>query len=439
LSNEEVIPRELLPNEVILSPDNQKAYKKLYSEDDYPYVIYTYLKYIGSNCEMFLEANNSEEDGNFILNSVDDDSYSIGEFLTENLEIHSQMFKKALIETDEDDVYTSIHEVMEEQDLVKQLNSIQLLLEQSIMEYFELKFEENLESVENDNENNSKKDNDIENNKIIYSIDTLIKGFELFKDILNNLEIIKEIFKRTNVHETVETMEFTPENIDELIKNVNIIKKEVISENKKNKNKKNNKKNNKKSNKKNNTKQDKTQNKNSAQKTNFEQDELKVYILKVSFHRDENIYRTIKIRDDNSLEIFADKILKSLNFDDDHLYLFNLDNPGFRGENIYERAMGGEKSEKSLLKELELQENQEFYFLYDFGDEWLFNINVLKIENGLSYKTPRTIDSQGKLKQYLNENDLKRIMNQNPFIKKEKGNKPLECDRNQSKLSDFFK
>ncbi|MDR0911825.1 MAG: hypothetical protein LBM96_04390 [Methanobrevibacter sp.] len=242
MNNKEIIPRELLPKEVILNPDDEETYERFYGGYDYPYVIYTYLKYIGNNCDMFLHANRSEEYKNFILTGVDDDSYDIGDFLTENLEINSQMFKKALIEAGEDDSYISIHEFMEEQNLVEQLNSAQELLEISIIVYFELKFKEIFEPFENDIEENNKKNNKKSNRKSNrknnkhcknnYSSDTPIKGLELFKDILNNIEIIKRIFKQVNSYSNIETLDITKENIDDLIKNVFMVKNEHIQNNK---------------------------------------------------------------------------------------------------------------------------------------------------------------------------------------------------------------
>jgi len=144
----------------------------------------------------------------------------------------------------------------------------------------------------------------------------------------------------------------------------------------------------------------------------MEKENFKVYQLRVAFDRDNNIFRVIKIRDDNSLEDLANRILKSINFDDDHLYLFNMDNNYYNGTNTYQRAYHDlKKSEKVLLREIGLEEKQVFQLWYDFGEDWFFSIIVEKIEDSSRFKKARVVSSQGKLKQYLSEAELDAYLN----------------------------
>jgi hypothetical protein len=49
------------------------------------------------------------------------------------------------------------------------------------------------------------------------------------------------------------------------------------------------------------------------------------------------------------------------------------------------------------IGELELYEGQQFLYLFDFGDEWLFTITLLSININMHVpKTPKVIDKQGK-------------------------------------------
>jgi len=135
-----------------------------------------------------------------------------------------------------------------------------------------------------------------------------------------------------------------------------------------------------------------------------------VYELKVAYDQDDEIFRIIKIREDHSLEDLAKTLLKSIKFDDDHMYLFNMDNNYYKGENTYEMSLDGSKpSVKTNLKELALKKGMKFQLWYDFGDDWFFNIVVLNVEKTTRFDNPRVMKSQGKLKQYSSFDDYEEV------------------------------
>ncbi len=139
---------------------------------------------------------------------------------------------------------------------------------------------------------------------------------------------------------------------------------------------------------------------------NFEKnkkEKFKVYEFRVSFDVDERVFRKIKIRDDNSLKVFAYAILESINFDDDHLYQFNIDNE--YGKEVFVSDGEGKQSVDIPLKDINLKERQLFHFWYDFGDNWFFNITVEKIEEKNSYSRPRVIERKGRIKQHRDIED----------------------------------
>jgi len=146
-----------------------------------------------------------------------------------------------------------------------------------------------------------------------------------------------------------------------------------------------------------------------------------VYELKVTYDRNSEIFRVIKIREDHSLEDLTETLLKSIKFDDDHMYLFNMDNNYYQGENTYEMSLDDSKpSVKTNLKELALKKGMKFQLWYDFGDDWFFNIIVLNVEKTTKFDKPRVMKSQGKLKQYGNfddDEDAEYIGNEDdPFV-----------------------
>jgi hypothetical protein len=131
-----------------------------------------------------------------------------------------------------------------------------------------------------------------------------------------------------------------------------------------------------------------------------------VYELKIAYDGDYEIFRVIKIREDHTLEDLAKTLLKSIKFDYDHMYLFNMDNNYYQGENTYELSLDDSKpSVKTSLSELALKKGMKFQLWYDFGDDWFFNIVVLNVEESTKFDKPRVMKSQGKLKQYENFDD----------------------------------
>ncbi|MDR0912715.1 MAG: plasmid pRiA4b ORF-3 family protein [Methanobrevibacter sp.] len=130
-----------------------------------------------------------------------------------------------------------------------------------------------------------------------------------------------------------------------------------------------------------------------------------VYELMVIQDADNSSFRQIKINGESTLKDLAEFILESFDFDNDHLYLFNMDNNYYNGVNTYSLVPQEEnpedKSVEITLNELNLRRKQLFQFWYDFGDDWFFTIAVEKIEDyDDRYKKPVIITSLGELSQY---------------------------------------
>lgn len=120
---------------------------------------------------------------------------------------------------------------------------------------------------------------------------------------------------------------------------------------------------------------------------------MEIYTLKIRFpHNEDNDpwSRTIEVREDYSLLQLHKYIQKIIEFDDDHLYEFYI------GKNPRNKVCTLRKRTK--LKDIYPMTGAKLYYLFDFGDCWLFEIkkSKKKIKLDSEIKLPRLIESSGK-------------------------------------------
>ena len=120
---------------------------------------------------------------------------------------------------------------------------------------------------------------------------------------------------------------------------------------------------------------------------------MEIYTLKIRFSYDEDDdpwIRTIEVREDFSLLKLHKYVQKLVEFDDDHLYEFYI------GKNPRNKACTIPKRTK--LNEIYPMTGAKLYYLFDFGDCWLFEIkkSKKKIKVDSRIKFPRLIESSGK-------------------------------------------
>ncbi|MGM9581426.1 MAG: plasmid pRiA4b ORF-3 family protein [Anaerovibrio sp.] len=111
-------------------------------------------------------------------------------------------------------------------------------------------------------------------------------------------------------------------------------------------------------------------------------------------------YRVIKISGSATLNSLCEVILDSFDFSDEHMYEFCMDNKMYSRDSYQSDPDPGERSAKIKIDKLGLKEKQKFSLHYDFGDDWMFVINVQKIQEEAGKCKPCVIKSKGKVEQY---------------------------------------
>ena len=96
---------------------------------------------------------------------------------------------------------------------------------------------------------------------------------------------------------------------------------------------------------------------------------MEIYKLTISFLYDEDEIpwsKTIEVKESFTLIQLHKYIQKLVEFDDDHLYEFYVEkNP---------RNLRRSVSKKLKLNEIYPLKGEKLYYLFDFGDSWLFQI-----------------------------------------------------------------
>jgi hypothetical protein len=105
------------------------------------------------------------------------------------------------------------------------------------------------------------------------------------------------------------------------------------------------------------------------------------YDLKVSLTN--KIHRTIRIAGTDTFEDLHEAIQDAFDFGNDHLYAFFMDGKRWsRNGESYWSPMNEEgiSADEVEIGTAGLTEGKKFLYLFDFGDEWQFNVQVLVIK-----------------------------------------------------------
>jgi hypothetical protein len=120
-------------------------------------------------------------------------------------------------------------------------------------------------------------------------------------------------------------------------------------------------------------------------------------------------YRHIQIGESASLMVLSNAILSAFDFDDDHMHAFFMNNRAWDADAAFvcpggdlDGALGF--TDKSKLSKFRLIKGDKFLYIFDFGDDWRFQIRVLRVidEPTKSYVILKSI---GQVSQYGDEFD----------------------------------
>ncbi len=132
-----------------------------------------------------------------------------------------------------------------------------------------------------------------------------------------------------------------------------------------------------------------------------------LYVIKAEivdglyFRSDSEVSRTIRIGGSATLGDLAEFLLHAFDFDREHLYHFSF------GDYCYDPPLylrkpsyTGDKSVREKLYHMNLKKDQVFFFVYDYGDEWQFDLTVLEKLDESGDIAPSILESIGDAEQY---------------------------------------
>ena len=120
--------------------------------------------------------------------------------------------------------------------------------------------------------------------------------------------------------------------------------------------------------------------------------------------------RIIEVESSFSLEDLHFEILHSVGFDNDHLYDFFLANSPRGGRSvIVEQDHYGDSDYSTVLLESVFPTGRKrLYYLFDYGDNWLFEVRKARGEKEKDSKVtyPRVVDKLGPNPEQYPESDF---------------------------------
>jgi hypothetical protein len=129
------------------------------------------------------------------------------------------------------------------------------------------------------------------------------------------------------------------------------------------------------------------------------------HIMRVSLHDEPAIHRAIEIASTKSLYAFAEAIVAAFDFNFDHAFGFysgRTEKTLMSAQPQYELfADIGEESNAKSVKKTKMAEafpsqGHRLLFLFDYGDEWLFDVETIRIdEQKPKSRYPRTLMTAG--------------------------------------------
>lgn len=158
---------------------------------------------------------------------------------------------------------------------------------------------------------------------------------------------------------------------------------------------------------------------------------VKSYVISVSLGT--GCYRHIQISASATLKKLHSIILAAFSFSDDHQHAFFMSNRLWTGPDAYfstEFAPDTTLTEKKKLSQLRLKKGDKFKYLFDFGDEWVFQCKVLReLDTATDIpgvirsigaapeQYPESLDSKSAFPSILPQEQVEELFTELPFPK----------------------
>ncbi|MBI5031242.1 MAG: SEC-C domain-containing protein [Chloroflexi bacterium] len=127
--------------------------------------------------------------------------------------------------------------------------------------------------------------------------------------------------------------------------------------------------------------------------------EAQTYRFKVSYRHTDDVWFIVETSSKHSLDDLHDAIIDVADFDDDHLHAFFLSGRAWDKETEYGHGEARYSSAISIGK-LQLRMKQRFLYLFDFGDQHEFDVQLIETRPEPPRETrtrPRVLEQHGKL------------------------------------------
>jgi len=124
-------------------------------------------------------------------------------------------------------------------------------------------------------------------------------------------------------------------------------------------------------------------------------DSIGAYIFKVSLGR---VWRKITIFAKDSLEELHMAIQDAFGFDNDHLYEFSLAPLKLNPRKCFHDSRGEEPPYacEAIIGNLNFYEGQHLLYVFDFGDYWEFDIEVIAVKSEPHFGGYKILEKHGK-------------------------------------------
>ena len=122
------------------------------------------------------------------------------------------------------------------------------------------------------------------------------------------------------------------------------------------------------------------------------------HVFKISLGTD--CWRCVAVRGESCLDELAGTILHAFGFAPDHLYQFSYKDRFGRTVEIDHPSLAGDSdnplADDVKVGDLPLSKGMHIGFLFDFGDQWQFDIQVESLNAGPAIKKPQVLEKHGE-------------------------------------------